>query len=102
MVPGSSANGNNQIDIHQNLHPFNHNVIAQEKNKLTKSNYVSSDQYKPFEGLPNTVDKIQYPQTEERAKITYCTFNQDFTCIAIGTEKHGFSIYQANPLAKMY
>ena len=61
MVPGSSANGNNQIDIHQNLHPFNHNVIAQEKNKLTKSNYVSSDQYKPFEGLSNTVDKIQYP-----------------------------------------
>ena len=35
-------------------------------------------------------------------RITYCSFNQDNTCLAVGTERHGFMIYQVNPLVKVY
>ena len=51
---------------------------------------------------PDKKERIEYHNSEGVTKITYCTFNQDFSLIAIGTEKHGFSIYQANPLTKVY
>ena len=62
-----------------------------ERANLSKSNYTQVEAYKPFENDPT--QKIDYINKDEKTRITYSTFNQDFSCLAIGTEKHGFSIY---------
>lgn len=35
-------------------------------------------------------------------KITYCSFNQDSSCLVVAYNTGGFSIFQINPLQKMY
>ena len=82
------------------MHPFN-SVNMTDRANLSKSNYTKIEEYKPFE-MSDQNNKIDYINRDERTRITYSTFNQDCSCIAIGTEKHGFSIYQANPLTKVY
>lgn len=38
----------------------------------------------------------------EPAPITCLSFNQDCSCLAVGTADRGFFIYQSNPLARLY
>ena len=38
----------------------------------------------------------------KREEITYCRFNQDCTCLVVGTKIHGFYIYKLSPLQLIY
>ena len=56
MIPGGSNANNNQIDIHQNMHPFN-TANRGDKIKLSKSNYTKVEDYKPFD-IANKIDYL--------------------------------------------
>jgi hypothetical protein len=40
--------------------------------------------------------------TAKREEITYCRFNQDCTCLVVGTKILGFYIYKLSPLQLIY
>lgn len=52
---------------------------------------ISQTELRSFESKPKPVEEI-----------TYCRFNQDCTCLVVGTKSHGFYIYKLNPLTLFY
>lgn len=40
---------------------------------------------------------INQSASKSREEVSYARFNQDCTCLVVGTRNHGFYIYKLNP-----